>query len=157
MKRENLLIGLVLFLVLLNGFVLLRQNRGGGPRHDGPPPHDRLIIKTLNFDESQQRSFEELKFDHRRKIVELERKFETTLEEYFLLLSVENQSKKDSLESIVADLEKQKADITFQHFKDLRNLCRPDQREAFDQFIPELFRFIMPPSPRNLPPPRRNP
>lgn len=158
MKRENLLVGLVLFLVLLNAVILYlflsNDNRPGG----GPPRHDKVIIETLKFDEQQQLAFEQLKFQHRSAIVEIDNQFEPTLEAYFLLLRNDSSSSvtKDSLELVIGNLEKQKARITFSHFSDLRKLCREDQKAAFDRFIPELFRFIMPPRPKNPPPPRRN-
>lgn len=147
MKRENFLIGLVLLLVVLNAFMLFRMSSRRGPG-GGPPPHDRIIVSTLNFDERQQQAFEKLKFEHRGRIIEIEDKFESTLEKYFLLLPNENQKAKDSLELIIAELEREKADVTFDHFRDLRNLCRPDQQKAFDEFIPQLFRFILPSSHR---------
>ncbi|HZY82982.1 MAG TPA: hypothetical protein VFE50_25860 [Cyclobacteriaceae bacterium] len=154
MKRENLLLTLVLFLVALNIVVVARTFMRQGP--PGPPPHDRIIIKTLGFDEEQQQAFEALKFKHRSGVIQIEKQFESVLEQYFLLLPNEDQSKKDSLDAIICDLERRKAAVTFEHFRELRQLCRPDQQKTFDNFIPELSKFIMPQGPKNLPPPRRN-
>lgn len=157
MKRENILIGVVIVLAIINGLVLYRFVSGPGGPPDGPPPHDKIIVERLGLDQSQQRAFDGLKYQHRTKVNELESHFEKTMEAYFLLLRSNDQSKKDSLESVLGGLEREKAMVTYEHFKDLKDILRPDQKEKFDAFIPELFRFIMPPHPkRKLPPPGRN-
>jgi hypothetical protein len=150
MKRENLLLTLVLLLVALNVIVIVRTFT----RH--PPHHDRIIVSTLGFDEQQQKAFEELKFKHRSAIMEVDAQFESVMDQYFLLLQSEDKIKKDSLEAIIGNLEQHKANITFEHFRDLRQLCRPEQQKAFDDFVPQLSKFIMPRGPKNLPPHRRN-
>lgn len=143
MTRERLLLTLVVALVMLNGVVLfVFMTQGNRP---GQPPHDRVIIETLGLDDSQQRTFDVLKRDHRRQMDSVDRIFAGVLQDYFALLNEPAQPKKDSLEQVIADLERARVRITHAHFNDLRSLCRPGQKEEFDRFLPELVKFILPP------------
>jgi hypothetical protein len=44
----------------------------------------------------------------------------------------------------------------FEYFQKLKNLCRDEQKQAFDALLPELLHLIHPPREENPPPPRRN-
>lgn len=144
MKKEKLLFGLIIFLVVLNGIVLYRSEFSG---HPGPPrpPHDQIIEETLGLDNDQKSVFEDLKHEHHRKMVELEHEFGQTLSSYFQQLTTVDSTRRDSLEARLGDLEREKAAITYRHFEDLRNLCHPDQKPKFDAFLPQLIRFVLPP------------
>lgn len=155
MKRENLLLWMVAILIILNGSILFYFLRKEG----NPPPHrDKLIVETLQFDETQRAEFDRLKQEHRNQINALDDQFKQSLENYFLLLRLDTgtEIKKDSIESLLASLEQERVSITYAHFQDLKNLCRADQREKFDAFIPQLIEFIVKPGPKRDGPPRRN-
>ncbi len=155
MKREDLFLWMVLILIVLNGAILFYFLRKEG----NPPPHrDKLIVEALRFDETQRTEFDRLKQGHRNQINALDEKFKESLENYFLLLrlNTSTQLKKDSIELVLASLEQERVSITYAHFQDLKNLCRVDQREKFDAFIPQLIEFIVKPGPKRDGPPRRN-
>ena len=153
MKRENILTWLVIFLALLNGAVLFYFISKEYSPEPGPP--DRIIIEALQFDDQQRAEFDRLKGDHHRKMVELNARFRLTMENYFLTLQT-NSIGKDSLEQIITEIEKERLSITYSHFQDVKKLCRNDQLEKLNAFLPELIRLIGTPRPKKDGPPRRN-
>jgi periplasmic protein CpxP/Spy len=155
MKRENLLLWMVAILIVINGAILFYFLQKEG----NPPPHrDKLIVEALQFDDNQRTEFDRLKRQHRNQINELDDKFKQSLENYFLLLRLdtETQLKKDSIENVLTSLEQERVRVTYAHFQDLKNLCRADQQEKFNAFIPQLIEFIVKSGPKRDGPPRRN-
>lgn len=152
MKRENILTWLVAFLIVMNGAILFYFMRKG-PLPEPPP--DRIIVEVLQFDDRQRDEFRKLKDDHHGKMMKLNDHFRKTLEDYFLTLQ-NNSSAKDSLETLISGLEKERLNITYSHFQDIKKLCRDDQLEKFNTFLPDLIRFVAAPLPKKDGPPRRN-
>ncbi len=148
MERERLLTIAVVFLFILNiavvGFLFFRK--------PGPPPPPELfkvIVRELELDESQQKTFFYLRDEHRDMIDDLDRKFKDTFEVYMNLLQQENPATTvhDSLENQMALIEKSKASITLQHFQKVKELCNDEQKKKFNALVPELTRYIA--RPRN--------
>lgn len=157
MKRETLLLGIVALLVLLNGAILFFFL--GRDENHRPPPHDKIIVETLQFDKAQQAQFDQLKQDHHSRVKAIDDIFDKNMEKYFALLQTDtaNLNLKDSIDSVMAFLEREKIRITYAHFEDLKKLCREDQQEKFNAFLPQLVKFIMRPNPpKKEPPERRN-
>jgi hypothetical protein len=158
MKRQTLLIVfLVLFLVLnlcTLGFVFLRDSGHQRPgKHT--PPVDAIIIKTLGYDEAQVESFNTLKSAHHKQMMELDEGYAIALKAYFSINEdSSDKAKSDSLEQVFCRIQTEKARVTRSHFQDLKDLCRPEQKERFRELVPELVQIIVPK--KNMPPPRRN-
>jgi Spy/CpxP family protein refolding chaperone len=141
----------IVALMLLNtaviGYLWLRPPGGmhDGPPHDGPP--DRMIIERLQLDEAQQKQFEELKHEHHSYILGIQREAGALHNSLFTLLQAE-QLDTAARDSIITRLEagyRRKELVTFDHFKKLRTILRPDQKAAFDDFVAELGRRLMEP------------
>lgn len=129
------------------------MGRNAPPR---PPELFQLITERLHFDEKQKKEFFMLRDQHRDAMNKLDADFEITLRNYLQLLSEENPSVavQDSLENVIASIEKAKASATLSHFQQVKNVCTPDQKKNFDQLLPELMQVLMPPKKNNLPPRR---
>ena len=82
---------------------------------------------------------------------------EETARKYFTLLnsSPVDIIQKDSLEQVMASIEKQKAAMTFSHFEDLKKICTAEQVKNFDALVPQLIKILIAPHPKNGPPPPR--
>lgn len=152
MKKETLLIVLIVLLLLLNfgtlGFLFF-AGRGGpphGPRFGKHGPA-QLIIQELELDEQQQKTFDTMREQHHSNMVSLDKQMEVTAKRYLSHVSLSNSTKTDSLQQAIGKLEMQRASVTYQHFKDLRAICKPAQQEKFDALLPELFRMITSPPP----------
>lgn len=156
MKRETLLTVAVVVLFVLNistiGFLWFSRGwHPHGPPH-GRPPVDGIIINSLNLTTEQQAKFEELKHDHRSQMNKLDGQYRTAITEYLQLLEGDSISaeSKSVLEKIVCDIQRQRAEVTLEHFKQLKGICTEEQKKSFDAIIPDLIQVIAPP--RHHPP-----
>lgn len=153
MKKEALLTTAVIALLLLNfgtlGFLFFYSS----PHPPGPGRSqlDRQIVKQLRLDAGQQQQFEQLKSAHHRQMVANDHAYRNALENYFALLKNDSfaAGQRDSLQNILAGIQKERATVTFQHFVELKNLCSPEQKKEFDALLPELMRVILPSENRN--------
>ena len=157
MKRETLLTISVIALLVLNigtlGFLFFWQPPHERP--EGPRQLDRKIIKTLSLNPDQVKQFETLKTAHHEQMVQCERDFRRTLEQYFALLNNEtiDAAQQDSLQNQLSRIQLERARTTFRHFQDLKALCTAEQQKDFGILLPDLMQVILPPRP-NAPHPR---
>lgn len=155
MSKERFLLIAVVFLLILNGGVIayLIMGRNVPPR---PPQLFKIITERLHFDERQKNEFFALRDMHRGSMDKLDAEFESTLRNYLNLLSEESPAVRvqDSLENVMASIEKLRASTTLQHFQQVKNVCSPEQKKEFDKLVPELMRVLMPPKNNNRPPRR---
>jgi Spy/CpxP family protein refolding chaperone len=118
-----------------------------------------FIIEQLKLDEKQQQQFFELRRQHQditRQIREKDRKLH---DQYFDLLKTDNpdKTKADSISLLIGQQRSRVEAATFDHFQQLRNLCRVDQKKIFDNTIDEIMRLMAPKGPGHggPPPPER--
>ena len=152
-KIKVLTIG-VIALLLLNfgtlGFLLL-----SGPKHDRRPPHrmpKEIIIDKLQLDANQQAAYQTLIDWHRGTIDSLDHQIRSTKNELYLQLTQKavDVKTKDSLIAILANEQKAIEETHFKHFQDIKNLCKPEQMNSFNELTEELSRiFGRKPKPRH--------
>lgn len=150
MKRETFLTLVIVALLLLNfgtlGYLFLGKQHGPGKF---PPPGGRvgnLLMEQLQFTGEQKKSFEQLRYDHRTAMNKLDEQNKDLLVAYLELLKDEsvNAATKDSLEKQMAAIQTQKADITLNHFKQVKQLLTPEQQKRFNDLIPDLIEVVAP-------------
>lgn len=148
MKKETLLTVTVIALLLLNfgtlGYLLFMQPRPHAEREG--MKLDQEIIKTLQLDDNQQKTFNGLKTAHHEQILSSDREYHEALVRFFSLVKNDTieQAQYDSLMTAMLDIQKSRAALTFKHFEDLKNLCSPEQRKNFDQLLPVLTQVVLP-------------
>jgi protein CpxP len=162
MNRTKLLTIAVLGLLVLNtgtlGMLLLR-----GPAHhphgDMPPPPPgegpkRIIIERLHFDEAQQKQYEALIDDHRKRTAELHEASRNLHKELYSLLAADtaDKAKADALILQIAENQKATDHLNFDHFRQIKAVCRPEQLSDFNRLSEELSELFAPKGP---PPPGR--
>lgn len=143
MSREKFLTIAVSFLLVLNtgtiGFLLLNK-----PSR----PHElwKLVIEKVGFDESQKNAYLLLRDEHRFSMDRLDDQFEESLKRYMSTISHEaNPAMEDAMSNELAEIEKMKAQLTVEHFRRVKALCKPEQVEKFNQLIPDLMPILLPP------------
>ncbi|MDF3077026.1 MAG: hypothetical protein K0S09_915 [Sphingobacteriaceae bacterium] len=143
MSKHKILVYCVIALVVLNvaclAFIVL-----GRPK---PPLErfDKQIIRSLNLNQEQVQTFNKLKDQHHGRMTEIDEQMKQPFEEYFGLLNRSgDQTKKDSLEIVLASLYKQKVDATYEHFDEIKKICSPEQQKGFEKIIPSLMQVISP-------------
>lgn len=147
-------IGLISFFLLTNG---------------GKPPKHKIFkneaVEILELDENQETEFANLAQEHGDKMRDLERQQADLLKPYFTNLI--NGNSEMEIPANALAIEKEKINITHQHFKDVKSLLKPEQKENFAAFMKGALRNIMstgnnnkgdrpPRNNRDNPPPRQN-
>ncbi|MBU6341690.1 MAG: periplasmic heavy metal sensor [Bacteroidetes bacterium] len=139
-------------------FVLLAANLGlitflwlmRPPGPQGGP--GRYLEETLKLDADQKEAYRKIREAHQQKNAEFMRAQSDRHQRLFQLLaapaldSVRMMAVADS----IAMAQKSMELYTFEHFRALRAICRPEQQSKFDQIIVEATKRMGPP-----PPPRR--
>ena len=133
-------IGLLLSNILLIGFILMKKplhRRGGGP--------GKIIIERLNFDENQTKKFRKLIHEHQAGMKESREKiFRAKNALYHSLTEESKQQTKDSLIGIISEGQKKIENLHYNHFLDIKNLCREDQMDNFEKLSSELAHLFSP-------------
>lgn len=153
-KTKFLSIVIVALLVVNAGtlvYLFLGQNKEHKhPSHRGGrgTPAD-YIIEKLELDDKQQADFKVLQKEHRNKMHETHEKLEETRSKYFdeLKTSTVDTAASQKLQAEIGILMGQIHGNTFEHFTQVRQLCRPEQQELFDEFIEDILRALAPPPP----------
>lgn len=111
-------------------------NQGGGPA--------QMLIHELKFSPDQIKSFDVLKEKHHEAIIKLRDEGHELRDNYFELLKSDNPDINLIKEKGTQIAANQLAieETTFNHFKDVRNLCTPDQKKRFDSIINDVIKML---------------
>jgi len=146
-KTKFLAIGIAV-LLLLNAvtlFILFHMHFAQKQHadHEGEGPAN-FIVDQLRLDANQQKQFADLRHHHQdfaRKTHEESKKLHDA---YFELLKMDNpdNTKVDSIASLMAAHQKESELFTFDHFQKLRAICRDDQKKLFDETIDDIAKMV---------------
>nr|WP_262918041.1 periplasmic heavy metal sensor [Pontibacter sp. E15-1] len=128
------------------GFLFFRQSPhpgGGRPPFAQEGPKQR-IIEQLHFDKAQVLQYEKLIDQHKKAIKGLNNRVRETKSELYQTLTEENTSTKDSLIKELGRLQQEIETVHYNHFADLRKLCKPDQLGYFETLTISLADFFDP-------------
>ena len=152
--QRRLLIWGIIALIVLNVSVITAFWWGRPGKRPGPPAHHklhRMLTERLNLSSGQQRQFRDAQKGHFEDIRESQNQLRTLKHRLFRqVLSEDVDSTK--IEALTKAIGERQAEIdrkTFSHFRELRALCTPDQREKLNQLFDEVLRMM---SPRHRPP-----
>jgi periplasmic protein CpxP/Spy len=116
-------------------------------KHEGPPPVGPVFIeKTLGFDKKQLEEFEPLKKQHFKDVLPVREEIKKDKDALFTWVKSEKGDSTE-LENHLASLSLkviQNERNTFKHFRELRDLCTPEQKEIFDKILIDRFRKMPP-------------
>jgi periplasmic protein CpxP/Spy len=157
-KTKFLTLGLMLLLALnaVTLFLLFRM-RSDGVNYPRPPEGPaNYIVKQLQLDEKQQQQFAGLRRQHQEMMRRIHDEQKRLHDGYFDLLKTDDpdESRVDSIATLMSQNEKNIELATFDHFKRLRTICRNDQKKLFDDTIDEIARMLTKPGPPGGGPPR---
>ncbi|MCE3280658.1 MAG: hypothetical protein K0S44_2849 [Bacteroidetes bacterium] len=160
MNRTKLLTIVIIGLLILNLGILciLFLNKGHNDHPTGMPPRGegpkKIIIEKLHFDPSQVSSYELLIDVHKKRTRELNDTSKILHKELYTLLNTAHPdtSKANELIRSIADKQMEVDHLNFNHFSDIKNLCKPEQIEYFNSLtedLAELFGHKGPPPPHH--------
>lgn len=138
--------GLLILNLFTIGFLVLKagafqrpeppgQNRGGPAR---------LIMERLGFDEKQREAYTNLVDAHRDQTERLSAQSVALHRSYYeLLLSKEpDTTRENALSQQIARHQQAVARLNFDHFAQIKALCRPDQQANFTRLVGDLSKLF---------------
>ncbi|MFN8343901.1 MAG: Spy/CpxP family protein refolding chaperone [Spirosomataceae bacterium] len=155
------ILGLLLLNLGLLGWIWFAPQKR--PREGGTPAS--FLEKELHFTAKQKEQFRLLREDHHTKteavrdsVREMKKQFFEHLGEPMSEAAIEKVTSEIALK--MARIDK----ITFQHFRQVRQICTPAQQQKFDSIIDEMLRRLAAgaegrggPPPDGGPPPHEHP
>ena len=150
MSKIKLLSIALIFLLLANlglvAFLLLRK-----PPHMPPPRMEmneqepkRIIIEKLHFYEKQIALYDSLINIHQVTIKELNNSFNQVKNSLYQTLLNEKTIIKDSLINQLGLLQIKIETTHYNHFKEIKSICLPNQLTDFNELTKELAHFFSP-------------
>lgn len=166
MEKDKFLILTIIILFVLNlftlGYVIIgkgepppsqigdMEKRGlkdMDPNRKPPGKPDEVIIHRLKLNKDQVLNFEGLKNEHRKQIEEFQFVSKKLHDEYFGLLKSDSPDTIKALQ-LLTELGKNQQNIdrvTYEHFRQIKDLCDKDQKLLFNTFIDEIAASFKPP------------
>jgi protein CpxP len=130
-----LLIGLLIISNLATLYFVMQK---GKHKHFGQGPK-KVIIEKLDFDENQIVAYEKLIDQHRIEIRAKDQKIIQIKKELYRLLNKSNSIQEtDSLTKEIGREQQEIERIHFNHFKDIKSICKPEQIPYFELLVDEL-------------------
>ncbi|MFT3678276.1 MAG: hypothetical protein QM781_20450 [Chitinophagaceae bacterium] len=149
-KNRNLLV-IIAVLLLTNVGVLAYflwykkpaeiSAHGSGQQRDRNGMAD-VLQKEVGFDEGQLTKYKELRDRQRDIIRPMFDSMRVAKDGLFKLISTPavGDSTIEAAADVIAQRQRELDIKTFQHFKRVRNLCRPDQEAKYDSLLLRMFR-----------------
>jgi periplasmic protein CpxP/Spy len=132
------ILGLIILNISVLGWIGF-GNKTGHPPNEPIPPYE--IPKRLGFDESQKKTFENIKNEHFQRVKPVRDRIRLWKEK--LWEDVKNDAPNDSLlkaQVAILGSEIQLNEYeTFKHLQDIRKICSASQKQIFDTEIVPLF------------------
>lgn len=145
-KKIQVLKWSVIILVVLNILMLVQNFMKPPQKHHGMmPPHEgpsARIKEDLGLTDEQMKTFEVLKTEHQQAMRDLHEQGRNLRDRYFELLRLDavDSSAKSDLEKSISENQVQVEQVTFEHFRKVRELCEGDQKKKFDAVIHHILR-----------------
>jgi hypothetical protein len=133
------IVGLLITNLLLIGFFIFRKPPH--PKMDGPK---KIIINSLHFDKNQIAQYDDLIVTHQNRMKDLKDKL--NLEKGILYETLNskdnNELKRDSILLRISKIETEIEKVNYQHFLDIKNICKPNQMGNFEKLTSKLVLFF---------------
>jgi periplasmic protein CpxP/Spy len=146
MTKNKLLTFAVIVLFIIN-IITLSFLFFKGPRPNERPKQrpSEIVIDILDFDEQQIIEYKKLIDKHSSQINDLDQKINETKNKLYLeLASQENKSKKDSILSILNTYKSEVEQAHYNHFLDIKKICKPEQLDSYNDLTQELSKIFAP-------------
>jgi periplasmic protein CpxP/Spy len=142
MNKTKFLTFAVLGLLILNTALITILLIGGRRPHRENIRN--IVVKRLQFDEKQAADYKILIENHKTEIQKKENEMKESKKQLYFLLSSNDLSKKDSFIQQICLKQHDLEGINFQHFLEIKNLCKAEQIPEFNAFAIELGQLFSP-------------
>lgn len=142
-KPSNKILLLIIAVLLLTNIAVLvyflgYREDGGEVKFKGATD---LLKEQVGFSQEQLDRYKELRDKQRETIRPMYENMRTTKDSLFRLLSdtAVFAGRLDEITDHIGSQQKSLDLLTFRHFSELRKICRPEQRVAYDSMVVQLF------------------
>ncbi len=135
-------IGLLILNFLILGFLFLHKPPHPDRRGDDGNGPKNIIIKKLNFDEKQIADYQKLIEQHQSKLKNLRDQVRETKQLLYQQLSTNNIPISNELENKLGILQTEIEQTHYQHFLQLKKLCKPNQLKNYQELTKELTQLF---------------
>lgn len=134
----------IIALLMLNAFLMFKLYSGEPRmnRHSRMEGPRNRIIQKLNFDEDQKEQFKLLMKEHHQNISEKDQKIMRLKKEILENLSQDTLLDLGSKYKAIGDLQAQIEAIHFNHFLEIKKMCREDQLSDFEELSHRLVQHF---------------
>ena len=153
MSKSKLLTTAVIALILINIATLFFFFTNGpkGPRGRDRISPKEIVIQKLHFDEQQIIAYDHLIEKHSETIQTFDEKIKMGKKELFNQLSKpENKVITDSLTNEISKMILEIEKTHYNHFLDIKKLCKPKQLDDFESLTLELSQIFAPMKPKPI-------
>jgi periplasmic protein CpxP/Spy len=148
---NNKFINLLLIILLVGNMVtmVLFWWRQSAKSNDQPQQRREVLeflVKELKMSPKQEQQLMRLREEHRRQVPELRKEIDIQKEKFFGYLKDTSFSALalDSLFQPVGNAERAFEKSIWLHFRDIRAVCTPTQKEEFDSIVFEALKIMRP-------------
>jgi len=115
--------------------------------HDRPHGPGMFLMRELSFDDKQKQEFEKLRDAHREKARTIQDSLHALKEQLFNGIPGGDMAQANAVADKIASFQKQLEIVTYEHFKQVRELCNDEQKQKFDKIIGRVLEMMAPPPP----------
>jgi protein CpxP len=147
MNKTKLLTLAVIALFIINILTISFLFFKKGPRpNEGKRPRPReIVINKLGFDAQQIETYELLINDHKSNIGELDDKIKDAKNDLYQQLALlDNKKTTDSILNTLSKYKSQIEILHYNHFLDIKKLCKPEQLDSYNDLTMELAKIFAP-------------
>ena len=141
MNKSKVILIFALLLLCLNAdlltFIFFKKPHA---RNHGGPKNE--IIERLNFEKEQILAYELLIETHRHDVQELNQLIRDLKGELYGTLHQENKKVSAAILQIIAEKQIKMEQVHFNHFIDLKEICREDQMDEFKKLEKDLVNLF---------------
>jgi protein CpxP len=134
-----IIIGILLLanLALISFFIINKAAAKKGMRRDRNAMITEFLQKDIGFNQQQLHQYDSLNGQHRIKIKAMFDEIRNDKEQQFKQLTIDNfsDSSINNTAALSAGKQKEIEIVVYKHFKDIRNLCTPQQQPKFDSLF----------------------
>ena len=114
------------------------------PRGDGARNFRSKAIEILQLDTNQQATFVQLAERHNQRMKTISEQQRARLKPYFgSLIDTTKVSDTMALIEEIPQLERDKVEVTYQHFQEVRSLLTEEQLPYFEQFVSQALDILL--------------
>ncbi len=137
-------VGLVLTNLLLLWFLF-----NHGPKPPGGEGPRNLIIERLGFDTEQSAAYDKLITRHQADIDSAQQQLMALKNSLYASLQKDQQEElRDSLILEINKVQMKIENIHYNHFLDIKRLCKPGQQQAFNALTADIAKLFSPRPPK---------